>query len=231
MGVTAKIRVRSTRRTETRVMQEVSTNTPDQPHETAVLTAGANNDVELPARDRPQPLPRLALRLLPELAVLVLCAVLYTQTADYDAGSTGGPGPALYPRILIGLLAFAAVFLVAQQIRQLLRQRRGAPAEPQPDDLAEENLSSPRVALIIGMAIGYVIATMYLGWFIATICFVTAFLFLAGKRKLWFTVPLATALAIGFCYVFVKVVYIALPTGVGIFDEITFRLLQLIGAY
>lgn len=215
-------------------MQEVSADnqrTPDQPHEAAVLTARANNGAELPATDRPQPPPRLAFRLLPELAVLVLCVVLYTQTADYDAGSTGGPGPALYPRILIGLLAFAAVFLIAQQIRQHLRQRSGAPAEPEPDEFAEENLSPRRVALITGMAVGYVIATVYLGWVIATICFVTAFLYLAGKRKLWFTVPLATALAVGFCYVFVKVVYIALPTGVGIFDEITFRLLQLIGAY
>lgn len=215
-------------------MQEVSADQQrprDPSHQAAVLAADANNDAEPPAADRPLPPSRLAFRLLPELAVLVLCVVLYAQTADYEAGSTGGPGPALYPRILIGLLAFAVLFLLAQQIRQHLRQRRGVPAEPKPDDLAEENLSSPRVALIIGMAIGYVIATVYLGWVIATICFVTAFLFLAGKRKLWFTFPLATALAIGFCYVFVKVVYIALPTGVGIFDEITFRLLQLIGAY
>ncbi|MPY77312.1 MAG: hypothetical protein GEV04_02235 [Actinophytocola sp.] len=177
----------------------------------------------------PEPRPRLrhALRRIgPELAALVACCVLYWQTAGYTAGSTGGPGPALYPRILIGLLAVALVFLIVRELRASIGGRAIAD-----DELASENLSRRRIAVVMGMTVGYVIATVYLGWVIATACFVTLFLYLSGKRRLWLTIPLAVALSVGFAFIFVKVVYISLPTGFGIFDLITFRLLQLIGAY
>ena len=72
---------------------------------------------------------------------------------------------------------------------------------------------------------------MYLGWVLATFLVVVLFLVLAGKRNLFIVVPLAAALSIGFAYMFVKVVYLSLPTGVGFFDDVSVRLFELLGAY
>lgn len=164
-----------------------------------------------------------ALRVIPEVAVLVVCAVLFWQTAGFD-GSTnnGGPGPAFFPRVLIGLLTLAMLVRIVQQLREVRR----ASAESD-----EENVSSIRLLQAIALAVGYVAATVYLGWVIATFCFVIAFLYVAGKRRLRITVPLAAGLVLSCVYVFVKVVYIPLPTGIGMFDVITVRFLELIGVF
>ena len=77
----------------------------------------------------------------------------------------------------------------------------------------------------------YIVATMYLGWPIATFLFVVAFLWVAGKRNLAVTVPVAAALAVAFTFIFVKAVYMALPTGVGVFDSLTVATYELLGIY
>jgi hypothetical protein len=58
-----------------------------------------------------------------------------------------------------------------------------------------------------------------------------AFLWAAGKRQLLVTVPVAAAAALVFTYVFVKVVYMSLPTGVSVFDSLTAALYELLGVY
>jgi putative tricarboxylic transport membrane protein len=44
-------------------------------------------------------------------------------------------------------------------------------------------------------------------------------------------VPVAAVVAVVFTYVFVKVVYMSLPTGVGVFDSLTVALYELLGIY
>jgi putative tricarboxylic transport membrane protein len=56
-------------------------------------------------------------------------------------------------------------------------------------------------------------------------------LWAAGKRQLLVTVPVAAAVALVFTYVFVKVVYMSLPTGISVFDSLTVALYELLGIY
>lgn len=175
------------------------------------------------------------LGILPEVGVLAFCALLYSRTGGLTT-TAQGPGPAMFPRLLIGLLAVAMLVRIGQHVRDIRRGRAGvgegaSTVVEEGVELDEASISMARVWQMIGLSIGYVVATIYLGWIIATFAFLVLFLFLAGKCKLWFTVPLSAGLAVGFAYLFVKVVYIALPTGVGVFDLFTLRLLQAIGAY
>jgi putative tricarboxylic transport membrane protein len=177
--------------------------------------------------------------LLPPLAGIALCVPLWMATTQWPTGgSEGGPGPAFFPRLLIALFALSMVVRIVQDIRTV---RRGEPVGQEEEDdeaLPEEGaeleaslLSPRRVAIVIALSVAYVVGTIYLGWVIATFLVVIAFLVLAGKRNLLIVVPLAAVVSIGFAYMFVKVVYLSLPTGVGIFDEFSIRLFELIGAY
>ncbi len=175
----------------------------------------------------------LAQRIAPEIAVLAVCAVLLVVTRDLTT-SAAGPGPAFYPRLLIGLLVLAMAVRIAQEVRHGARVRAGVAPERaggEPSDFDPELISDRRVWAAVAFVVAYVVASLYLGWPLATFVFVVAFLWAAGKRQLLVTVPVAAALAVVFTYVFVKVVYMSLPTGVSVFDSMTVALYELLGVY
>ena len=170
-------------------------------------------------------------RIVPEIVVLVGCAVLLVGTRDMTT-SGAGPGPAFYPRLLIGLLALAIVVRIAQQVRSDRRPDTTPEASGgEPSDFDPETISDTRVLAAVAFTVGYIVATLYLGWPLATFLFVVAFCWAAGKRNLLLTIPIAAAVSLAFTYVFVKVVYMALPTGVGVFDSLTVALFELLGIY
>ena len=175
------------------------------------------------------------LRLVPELVTLCFCVALWIPTNDFTS-SVGGPGPAMYPRILIGLLAIAMTVRIFQQVRENRSDARAAQAD---DDVVPEEgvefdaslIDSRKVWLAVALSVAYVFGTIYLGWLIATFAFTIVFLVMAGKRKPLIIVPTALVFAFGLTYVFVKIVYVSLPTGVGVFDIINVRLFELTGIY
>lgn len=167
--------------------------------------------------------------LLPEAVTLALCVVLFTQTLDLR-GTSQGPGPAMYPRILIVLLAITMVVRLAGQVRAL----RSGTSTAADDSAAETDVATIPLTLVgqvVALAVGFVIATVYLGWVLATFLFVPAFCWASGKRNPLLTVPFGAVLALGSAYIFVRFVYIALPTGVGVFDELTVELFIALGIY
>lgn len=174
------------------------------------------------------------LKIVPELAALCLCVVLWIPTNEFTS-SVGGPGPAMYPRILIGLLAVAMVVRLAQQLRGDRIATVGEAASDAPPEEGVEFddslIDSRRVWVAIALSVLYVLATLYLGWLIATFVFTIVFLVMAGKRNALVIAPTAFVCAFGLAYVFIKIVYISLPTGVGVFDLVTVRLFELMGIY
>lgn len=174
------------------------------------------------------------MRLLPEVVILALCIPMWIATAEWTS-TVGGPGPAFYPRLLILLLVLA---MVVRIVHEVMAVRRGVTESDDAEEALEEGVEMDaslidmrRVAVVIALSVAYVIGTLFLGWVLATFILVIAFLWLAGKRNPLITLPVALIFSLGMAYVFVKIVYISLPTGVGVFDEFTLRLFELLGVY
>jgi putative tricarboxylic transport membrane protein len=172
--------------------------------------------------------------ILPELVAIGLCVPMWAVSSEWRS-SVGGPGPAFYPRLLIVLLALAMVVRMVQEVANI---RKGAVQLDAPEATLEEGvemdaslLNMRRVIVAIGLSVAYVLGTLFLGWVLATFLLVVAFLWLTGKRNPLITIPVALTLSLGMAYVFVKVVYISLPTGTGIFDQFTVLLFELLGIY
>ena len=167
----------------------------------------------------------LLLSILPEVLVLAAAAYLFVVALGFrQVGPADQIGPGFWPQMLCVGIAIGALVRLGQKLRS--RERRFV------DDVASEKdeLRMPRVALGIALVVGYVVGMLFLGYILATTLFLIAFIYLGGQRK-WYVVPLGIASSLLFAYVFLKVVYIALPSGVGIFDQLTVLLYELLGVY
>lgn len=167
---------------------------------------------------------------LPEIVLLVAAAVLWQQSGRFRTGQPDDLGPAFWPRLLVVLLAVCVLARVVQKARA----PRSAGTEPDAD--ADENADEVahdgrRAALAIASIVGYVAAAIYLGYLIATAAFVVCFLLLCGRRRIVLGIALGAGAALAFSYLFLKVVYVSVPSGVGIFDSFTVGVYELIGIY
>ena len=157
--------------------------------------------------------------------LLAVAVYLFVVALGFkQVGPPGQIGPGFWPQVLCVGIGIGALVRLGQKLR--LRERRVV------GDAASEadEVRMPRVILGIALVVGYVVGMLFLGYILATALFLIAFIYLGGQRK-WYVVPLGIASSLLFAYVFLKVVYIALPSGVGIFDQLTVLLYELLGVY
>ncbi|QIK67356.1 tripartite tricarboxylate transporter TctB family protein [Nocardioides sp. HDW12B] len=198
------------------------------------LLRRADTDPEPDVRREP-----LVVRVAPELVTLALVAVLWPATVSLDSAA-GGPGPAFFPQVLLAVLALASVGGLVVEAR---RSRGGAapatavsevpgPGDPGLGSEDEGEETDLRRALqAAGLVLGYVAAIAVMGWVLASTLFALVFLWLSGHRKPWALLGVALVAPQVLAYLFVKIVYIALPTGVGVFDTVTVFLYRVFGIY
>ncbi|MDH3321156.1 MAG: tripartite tricarboxylate transporter TctB family protein [Betaproteobacteria bacterium] len=85
--------------------------------------------------------------------------------------------------------------------------------------------------LVAGMAatLAYVALVQKLGFFLATIAYLVAFLALGGYRRWGIIAAMSVIGALVLMFIFMKLVYVSLPIGVAPFDQVTFLLMALMG--
>lgn len=181
--------------------------------------------------------------LVPEIAFILLSAYLWYVADGFRQVGPNDLGPDFWPKLLIALLGATACVRLAQKIHAMIRRRQAdsSPGSAPPQALmqepgsVEEGNDEPvdpgKAALVIVLAVGYVLGVIYLGYPLATAIFLACFMWFAGKRNWLINVPLSIIGAMGFAYVFQKLVFVDLPTGVSIFDKFTVWLYHLVGIY
>lgn len=158
------------------------------------------------------------------LAGVVLAGALLTTTRGLDlVAQPGQLGPGFWPRlVLVGFGLTCLTRLVA-----VLR----APVAPAIDAPVREAVDWRRLALAIALLALYVIVTPVLGFALATLGFVGAFMRLAGARSVATTVATAVLTTVAVLYVFVKLVYLPFPKGDGPAEAVTIGLYRALGIF
>ena len=167
----------------------------------------------------------LLLSILPEVVLLAAAAYLFMVALGFkQVGPADQIGPGFWPQVLCVGIGIGALVRLGQKLRSQESRVVG--------DAASEagELRMPRVALGVALVVGYVVGMLFLGYILATALFLIAFIYLGGQRK-WYVIPLSVVSSLVFAYIFLKVVYIALPSGVGVFDQLSVILYQLLGIY
>jgi putative tricarboxylic transport membrane protein len=174
-------------------------------------------------------------RLAAPLAGAILAAVLLVQTRGLDAVARRGQlGPGFWPRFVLAALGLACL---ARCAAGWWRHRTADPAVPaRVDTRAIEAdilpaLSRRTLALAIVLILLYVLATPVVGFPLATMAFVAAFVYLCGLRALPALAMNALIGTLALLYLFIKIVYLPLPKGEGPFETATLALYRALGIF
>ena len=166
---------------------------------------------------------------IPEALVLVGVVYLFFKAGDFSSRQQPGQlGPAFWPRLIAIGLGVALLVRIVQVFRE--HNQPVVRFASEFDDIEDEDvpINWRSAAIAMALAFGYVIATMFLGYMFATMTFLGAFIWAGGQRK-WVAPVVAVVGGLVMTYVFVGVVYVSVPTGVGVFDTITVAVYRLLG--
>ena len=86
------------------------------------------------------------------------------------------------------------------------------------------------VAAATAATVGYLLLFDLVGFFVATVLYVAAVMWIGGVRRPVFLGLLSLAISFGFSFFFMKLIYVALPLGEGPFAQISLIVMKLVGA-
>jgi putative tricarboxylic transport membrane protein len=164
---------------------------------------------------------------LPYVAVFGIAAFLFQQSGAFVAlGREGQLSPAFWPRAVLTLLMVVCAFEV---VRVAFFFKPEAPV------MGEDDEDAPRfwhlLAGGIAITVLYVPAMEYLGFFLATIAYLAAFMYIGRYRRPVVVAVTSVVGTIAFVFVFMKVVYVSLPLGAGPFRQLSAWVLAALGVH
>ncbi len=159
------------------------------------------------------------------VAGLAVAIVLFARSYGLDeVAQPGQLGPGFWPRlVLIGL----AVACAAKIVIDVRRRRPGTvlpSAGPPP-------FSAVMLVIAVALMVGYVPAVPVLGFAVATVVFIVAFMRVGGVRSPVMLAATSVLATLSVLYVFVRVVYLPLPKGAGALETATIALYRALGIF
>jgi len=171
--------------------------------------------------------------IFPYLIVLGIAVWLY-YVADHIvyAAIPDQMGPDRWPKMITAALAIVSGFEI------LRRFLTSAPAELAPKiEEADDGLIHPKqihIGMVLGAiaaTIGYLLALERFGFAFSTVVYASCLMWLGGFRRLLVVVPCACALTVLFTFIFMRLIFVALPLGQGPFEKLSLALMSLVGVH
>ncbi len=169
--------------------------------------------------------------LLPYAALVLGAAFLYHETGSFaNAGRPGQLGPDFWPRAVLVLLMIVCAL---EMVRRALAAPEAPPAAgARAKPHAEEEARYPwLLAGGIAITVAYVPGIEYLGFFLATALYLAAFMLVGRYRRGGIIAASSILGSLAFVFVFMKIVYVSLPLGVGPFRQVSTALLAVLGIH
>jgi putative tricarboxylic transport membrane protein len=169
--------------------------------------------------------------------VIVLCGAAYLYyVTDHIAYAPipGQMGPERWPKIIVGVLAFVCAIEI---VRRLVMPAAAVPAptgEDTPGETEDEWLrpKQTHTALVFGTivaSIAYLFVLDYCGFAFSTVVYSACLMWLGGFRRPGYVAILAVLLTVFLSFVFMKLIFVALPLGQGPFEKISLLVMSLVG--
>ena len=181
-------------------------------------------------------------RAAPYAALLAVAAWLYAVAARIEyIGPQERIGPDFWPKAILALLGLLCAYEIAKSLffrgpqsvsamlQSLMQEAAETPAGGADAVAARQRPNPERLAWGVAVTLGYVLLVDWLGFFVATAAFLYGFVMVGGYRR-W-AVALAAGLggSLAILVVFMKIVYVSLPLGVGPFHALSLAMLAILG--
>ena len=205
------------------------------------IPPGPAGDGPLPQPGGPRPLGRRLGRALPYVVVLVVVCALYVLAGRIDFTAPGGRiGPNFWPKAILLLAMATCVYAIAKTLflgggdrevegvlGSVLKEVPAADEATLTADAPE-----PRYPLLlwsgIALTVLYLFAVEKLGFFLTTALYLGIFMWIGRYRRIGVIVATSLLGSLFFVFMFMKVVYVSLPLGVGPFAEVSYLLMKLL---
>jgi putative tricarboxylic transport membrane protein len=159
---------------------------------------------------------------LPYVAGLIIAAALYQWAGRIAYTPRGNElGPDVWPKLAIGLLAAACL---AEIVRILFRGKGGTAVAAEPAEPAEETEPPRQTRALIGgilLILAYAVLVPVLGFLLATLLFMVAFMYHAGYRAHAAIWGVSVSATVVIALLFQRFAYLSLPRGIPPFDGFT----------
>lgn len=178
---------------------------------------------------------------IPYVTVLVLAGALFVAAGDITSmgGAQRAIGPAFWPRLILGLAMCVCVFEIGfrwffdmegmggllSQVSGELEKIEGAAADE------PATYHSGRLAAGVGLTLLYVGILPVMGFATASLLYIGLFIWLGNYRRLPVVIAVSLVGTLALVFIFMKVVYVSLPLGSGIFGSLSVLLMQLMGIH
>lgn len=175
---------------------------------------------------------------LPHLVMLAVAGGLYAAALQIDTSGAGGRlGPDFWPKLVIALMALLSLYEASRRLlvgrpRVVEGDSQKAPAgaaEPEPAPAEPERTHHGMLWGGLVLVVGYVAAVPWLGFFVTTGLFLAGFAWVGGFRRPLLNLAVGGAGALLLVVLFMRVAYISLPLGEGVFRDLSVALLALLG--
>lgn len=174
----------------------------------------------------------------PYVVILLLCAYLLYHAFGIVHGVEGQLGADFWPKTVLLLAILTCGWEIVAGLRNGAAADRqhasGAPGRaglvlpPDAEDHSDEVASwIPWVG--IALASAYVFLFSEVGYFLATLLFVTAFIYFGNYRRPGVAASVGVVASLAFMFVFMKIVYVSLPMGAGPFGWLSGRVMTAMG--
>ena len=173
---------------------------------------------------------------LPYVIVLLISGYLYYRATQFDFVAPGGRiGPDVWPKAILLLSMLTCAYEIIKNLFFASGEHEVAGVlesivEEAPGEAEESPRSYPGL-LMAGaiMTIAYAALIDILGFFICTVLFLAGFIWVGRYRHLGVILAASLSGGLVFMFVFMKIVYVSLPLGVGPFGQVSVHLMQIMG--
>lgn len=167
---------------------------------------------------------------LPYLLILSLCGFLLVRAYAIPGGPDGQLGADIWPKTILLLAAGTCVWEV---LRNLWTTDIASHVEPGPavvDEHEPEDRVPPWLPWVaIALTGVYVLLLQEIGYFLATFAFTAVFIYVGNYRRPLAALVTGAIAALAFVFIFMKVVYVALPLGHEPFARLSAFIMELMG--
>ena len=181
-------------------------------------------------------MPALA-RVVAPLAGVIVAIALFITTRGLDEVARGEQlGPGFWPRVVLIGLGMACAAKLVENLRRATPGVRAAVADNRGAAVRDgaavpDGIRRGTLALAVATIVLYVALAPWLGFALVTVGFIAVFMALAGARSPATIGAAAVVGTVGLLYVFVKLVYLPLPKGDGVFEMVTLALYRGLGIF
>jgi putative tricarboxylic transport membrane protein len=172
-------------------------------------------------------------RVVPYALVFAVAAFLLYRAEHFEFTAAADQiGPDSWPKLILYMIMATSAF---EGVRRLLTARStpsGPAVVPIVESPFEREHADMRVVLAcVAASLVYLALFEVVGFFFDTLVFVMALIWIGRFRRFWIALAISVVTTLLFMLVFMRVIFVALPIGIGPFEWLSTSLMRLLGVH